>query len=104
MSNIKLTIIGLQNYSDKNNNKINYSGITNNTRVTFHGKNNTILVANKFNSKALTIELYGDNNLLALDNCNFRGFLRLGGGAKINIGDNVTCTENCFIAASEGTT
>lgn len=104
MKTQKFTIIGLQSFSDKSNNKIIYSGVKTNIRITFHGNNNTILVDDEFDSNILTIECYGDNNLLTLGHCRFKGFLRLSGGAKIDIGDGVTCTDKCFIDASEGAT
>jgi len=104
LTDAKDTIMNLRNHSDISNNKINYSENENDkVKVLFFGKNNKLIVHPDARISGTTIRFDCDDGICTIGNNSFNGFIRVGQGCNVVIGDNVTCTNGCYISTAENT-
>jgi len=94
--------IGLANYQDENNNSIVYEGKgVENVLVHFFGENNTLKVHPEARISGTTIRFDCDNGVCIIGKNSFKGVIRVGQGCLVNIDDNVTCTDKCYVSTAE---
>jgi acetyltransferase-like isoleucine patch superfamily enzyme len=96
--------MNLQNHSDVSNNIIDYPGKENDkVKVLFFGKNNKLIVHPDAKISGTTIRFDCDDGNCTIGNNSFNGFIRVGQGCSVVIGDLVTCTNGCYISTAENT-
>jgi len=94
----------LKNHSDIANNIINYSDKENDKiKVLFFGRNNKLTVHPEAKIAGTTIRFDCDDGVCTIGNNSFNGFIRIGQGCSVTIGDQVTCTNGCYISTAENT-
>lgn len=102
---IRVNADEFRNYSDKNGNVIicDDKFKSNSSKVTFYGKNNSVVIGR--NTRLIVdFQFQGDNSHFVIgDNCSFTGKVLVGGGCKVNIGDNFACAGHVYITAAEET-
>nr|WP_221932123.1 hypothetical protein [Pseudomonas mendocina] len=98
----RVSLDGVSPFEDLHGNKVLCEGLIPGLKVVFHGRGNVLQIASGSRPVNTTIEFHGDGGWASLGNNFFKGFIRIGGGSGVSIGDGVTCTERAFIAASEG--
>ncbi|MBF7996198.1 acyltransferase [Rahnella laticis] len=96
--------MNLKNHSDITNNTIIYSDKENEkVKVLFFGRNNKLIVHPEAKISGTTIRFDCDDGTCSIGNNNFAGFIRIGQGCSVVIGDQVTCTNGCYISTAENT-
>ncbi|MDU1953155.1 acyltransferase [Atlantibacter hermannii] len=73
----------------------------NSVEVYFRGKNNKLIVHPEAKIDTSSFHFDCDNAICIIGKNEFRGFVRLGLEAKVEIKDGVTCTSKCYITAAE---
>lgn len=96
--------MNLKNHSDITNNIIHYADKENDkVKVLFFGKNNKLIVHPEAKIAGTTIRFDCDDGICTIGNNSFNGFIRVGQGCSVIIGDQVTCTNGCYISTAENT-
>ncbi|KAA1049552.1 acyltransferase [Pseudocitrobacter sp. 73] len=97
-----ITITDIKNYRDELGNIIYYDGpgLTN-VKVTFYGQNNKLHI-NKFSKiKDVALRFDCNNGTCHIGKNGFTGHIRIGHECIVDIGDNVSCTDKCYISTAE---
>lgn len=99
---VKYMKYNLAQIKDGNGNSIDCGLVTNNSvEVNFRGKNNKLIVHPEAKIDTSIFHFDCDNATCVIGKNEFRGFIRLGLDALVEIGDGVTCTAKCYITAAE---
>lgn len=102
-------VTSLAKYSDAHGNIIDCNAtIPGDISITFKGKNNRIVVADKARVVKLSVTFDCDNGTLIIgSNTKVGGIsmnIRVGQDGTVKIGDNVSTTSTCVVSAVEGAT
>lgn len=98
----RIALFGVEEYDDKYGNKIICNGNIPGVKVIFRGSNNTLELSPGCMVNDLRVEFHGNDGVVKIGDSQFKGFIRIGSGSQVTIGDAVTCANRTFIAASEG--
>ncbi|WP_323098418.1 acyltransferase [Intrasporangium sp. YIM S08009] len=99
----------LENWQDDQGNRIEFDGrVDANVKVKFTGSNNVLRIASPFRIGKLVIDFDCDNGLCEIGSSHgvpaLMGAIRVGDGATIRLGDNVSTTTTVSMSAAEGAT
>ena len=98
-------VTNLQNYKDNFCNEIIYSGNhrSNETRITFNGHGNRLIVEPDATLGKIFVDFLGDNAEIVIGGgSNARCVIRVGSSSKVIIGRRLTTTEAVYMTAFEG--
>lgn len=74
-----------------------------NSKIIFHGFNNTLTFKENVILENTTIR-FNENGVCSIGaNSRFKGYISVGKGCKVDIGANLTVTNNCTVTAAEYT-
>ncbi|WP_448118310.1 acyltransferase [Pseudomonas serbica] len=103
MKQDKVVLKSISSYKDENNNEIICEEEILTCKVVFVGKNNKLTVR-KGSKIEGSIFFDCDNGICNIGKNRFKGTIRLGQDCKVNIENQVTCTNTCLITTAEGIT
>ncbi|WET17156.1 acyltransferase [Yersinia intermedia] len=92
----------VKNYRDEKDNIISYSGSAlHKVSVIFTGSNNKLHIDSATKITDAVFRFDCDNGICNVGNNSFSGYVRIGHGCKVEIGNGVTCTGKCYISTAE---
>ena len=95
-----------KDYLDENNNEIitNDSVEANNSKISFNGKNNTVIFGKKVRLERFHVQFLGDNGHFRIDdNSTYIGDVLLGSDCSARIGNNFLSAGQVYLNAVEKT-
>jgi acetyltransferase-like isoleucine patch superfamily enzyme len=97
----------LEKWQDDRGNRIEFDGrVDANVKIKFTGSNNTLRIASPFRIGKLVVDFDCDNGLCAIGPSQgvpaLMGAIRVGDGARVRLGRNVSTTTTVSMSAAEG--